>query len=416
MAFKQGYSTSSMPWRNGQADSVQRDGYDAVLRAVVTQVSGMSEVTSVVRTGGSGQIDFLCGGVGQPAETWTVTLTGGGTTFTVSGSVSGAQAGGTVGTNYKTDGTSLTAKLQFKLTGSFSNGNTFSIVVAATTTPAADRWILDRWSPFNDLEDLDEALIWHGPGDGTQAIYAGIRLHENSGSSIWNWVLRGYTGYSGGSDFDNQPGINPNELFVSQWTGDSKVWIANNARRYIVVTEADGRYFSLYQGLILPFGSPNEYPYPYYLCGNKNAETSHTASTAKTAWSGFSWPHTSPSYNGQLRDLNGDWLEQQQSTALTRVNMYPKGASVLGLPGSMFARCQDMPSGDKQLIPLMLISGGVTNTPLLDVLWGVLDGAMAVTGFNNSPETVLSISGTNWVCFGETFNIGQADFYAVEMA
>lgn len=415
MAYVEGVNTNTTVWRNGQADTVQKDGYEALLRALVTHASGQSVISSVARTGGSGQIDNLCGGVGAPSETWTVTFTDS-TNFTVSGSTSGSQAGGTVGSDYKTNGTTLTALLQFKITGSFSASDYFTIGVTATTTPAAERWVLDRWDPNADLGGISDALIWHGPGDGTQAIYAGIRLHENAGSSIWNWKLRGYTGFVGGSDFENQPGTSA-EFFTSFWDNDMVYWIASNARRYIVVAKVSTRYFSLYQGLVLPFGSPNEYPYPLAVFGTKKDEEAWNSSVTKESWCGFSFPMTSGATgNGQIRDINGDWLTALDNNGTTGyVDLWPNGNSMAaGQATPIPAACINV-NGDYQLLPIMIVKGSSSSSHLGGSAYGILDGACYVSGFGNSPETILTIGGTDWVCFQEIANAGVDDFYAVEM-
>lgn len=420
MAYLQGVSTSTSVWRNGAAHTVQKDGYEALLRVLVTHVAGKATLSNATYSGtGNGTIDDLDGGIAAPTETWTITIKVVTSTFTVSGSVSGAQADGTVGTPYTTSGDPKTSLINFLITAggtAFVSGDQFTVDAAVTTTPAADRWVLDRWLPSGDLSDVDDALIWHGLGDATQAIHAGIRLHEDAGSSIWNWILRGYTGFSLDDDFENQPGINTSDFFMSLWDNDITYWITSNARRYIVVAKVSTRYFNCYQGLFLPFGSPNEYPYPYFVCANQNTEEAHNSGETKANWCGFTlglWP---PKFNGELRTLDGDWLKYENQSSLSFVNSWPNGTTLASQPGNIWAHNQNMPGGDHQLIPIMLISGGSSSQPLLDIPWGVLDGAMVVTGFNNSPETVLSISGTNWVCFSEHGFVLPGDFYALEMA
>ncbi|MEE9245586.1 MAG: hypothetical protein V3U63_05230, partial [Gemmatimonadota bacterium] len=121
MAFIQAANTTALVWRNGQADTVQKDGYDAMLRALVTWLAGKAFLSVSYAGTGDGQIDNLDGGVGAPTETWTITFTSP-TAFTVSESVSGAQPAGTVGVAYTTTGDPLTSLLSFTI---FAGGVAF---------------------------------------------------------------------------------------------------------------------------------------------------------------------------------------------------------------------------------------------------------------------------------------------------
>ncbi|MEE8551504.1 MAG: hypothetical protein V3T08_09665, partial [Gemmatimonadota bacterium] len=272
MPFVQGALTTSLVWRNGQADTVQLDGFDALLRSFVTFLAGKAFLSVSYVGTGNGQIDFLDGGVGAPTETWTITFTDA-TNFTVSGSTSGAQVGGTVGTFYTTSGDPLTSLLSFQINAGgtpFVAADAFTVLATVSALPAADTWVLDRWNP-DDLTSISTALIWHGLGDGTEAIHTGIRLREDAASQIWNWRMRNYTGFSASQDWDNQPGFSP-EFFTAFWDNDMTYWFTANARRYIVSAKVSTTFHALYQGLFLPFGSPAEYPFPSIVMGEKDDE------------------------------------------------------------------------------------------------------------------------------------------------
>ena len=65
----------------------------------------------------------------------------------------------------------------------------------------------------------------------------------------------------------------------------------------------------------------------------------------------------------------------------------------------------------------MFVQGptGGNGLPLTINTFGVLDGIRRVTGFGNTTETVLSISGTDHVVFQNIFRTTRQDFWAMEM-
>lgn len=410
MAFVQGVNTSTTVWRNGQADTVQLDGHDALLRALVTFAAGKASLSVSYSGTGNGKINFLDGGVAAPSETWTVTMTGP-TGFSVTGSVSGGQSAGTTGNLYTTTGDPLTSLITFQIDvggTAFVVSDAFSIVATVTTVPAADRWVLDRWNP-DDLTSEAGALNWHGLGDGTEAIHMGIRKHDNAPSSIWNWNMRGYTGFSAGSEFSTQPGKS-GLYYVAWWNNDMLYWFSVNSRRYIVAAKVSSGYHCMYQGLMLPFGSPTEFPYPAVVFGEKDDEEPYT-STADD------FNHFMvPSDNGALRDTAGTWLVSKDSDATANFHVWPRQTSHAN-PGSVWDSHENL-GGDHQLMPLLLAQGptGGVFDPLSLTAFGVMDGANIVTGDGNSAETVLSVGGTNWVVFQNIFRSARNEFWAMEMA
>ena len=414
MAFQQGLLTSNLVWRNGQADTVQQDGYEALLRALVTFAADKAALSVSYSGTGNGQIDYLDGGVGAPTETWTIAFTAP-TTFTVTGSVSGAQAGGSTGSLYTTTGNPITSLLSFQIDvggTAFIATDTFTVTATAGTIAAADTWVLDRWNP-DDLYTIANALIWHGEGDGSEAIHAGLRLTETPASQIWNWVMRGYTGFSGSQDFENQPGANDDDIFTAFWNNDMTYWFSVNARRYIVAAKVSTTYHTLYHGLFLPFGSPTEYPFPMAVLGEKDDEEA--------------WNSTDTSFhcfietclNGQVRDVAGTWLNMQNTSTSGNIWMAPNQTAFPGSGGSVWDNHENYgAAADHQLLPLMLGNGptGGATQPLTMEPFGVLDGANTVTGTNQSVETVLSISGTNWIVLQDIFRNQRDNFWAMEMA
>jgi hypothetical protein len=412
MPFKQAVNTSASVWRNGQADTVQQDGYEALLRLLVHFFADKATLSVSYSGTGNGKIDFLDGGVGAPTETWTIAFTSA-TAFTVTGSVSGAQAGGTTGTNYTTTGNPLTSLLSFRIDvggTAFIATDTFTVTATANTIAAADVWVLDVWNPFDLYSTgVGDALWWHGEGDGTQAIYAGIRLTETPASQIWNWVHRCATGFSAAQDWETQPGVSP-EYFTAFIDSDMLYWIAGGRRFYCVSAKVSTTYHAMYQGLFLPFASPEEYPYPICNLGEKDDEEAWNS--AASDFNSFLFPSNS----GAVRDVQGTWLVATDSTSSSNIQIWPAAVAGYTVEG-VWDNHENFDVGDHQLFPAVLVQGPTTaGQPLTINTFGVLDGVRRVTGFGNSAETILTISTVDHVVFQNINLSTRENFWTLEMS
>ncbi len=279
-------------------------------------------------------------------------------------------------------------------------------------SPSTDQWVLDRWDPFADFKagatEKNGYVHWHGPGDGTEEIYCGIRLTETPASQIFDFVMRGFTGFSEGSDFDNQPG-GSSEVYTAFWNFDIGYWFAFNSRRYVVSAVVSGTYHSLYSGFILAYASPEEYPYPLVIIGEDDTARAYNSTDAN-----FRGIHKS-NRNIQMRNLAGTWLDGLNSEIGTNnCQRWPNMSSQFS-PLTFWSDNEDFDNFDKQLFPIVIIDGNSTPDINNRSTLGELQGCRVVTGFNNSSESVLAISGTDHIVFEDIFRQLREDFWALEM-
>lgn len=220
----------------------------------------------VVTPGGGNTGDGVVYGVSASetsvAETWTLAATSA-TTFSVTGSVSGAQTAATVGEPYSID------KVSFIITEgdiAFDGSESFTFAITASTP----EWIEDRWDPDYDGAGGYE-LIQHGIGAGTDEIYVGYNTKSND-STYWNWSITGLTGFVphgvGAGDehpIETQPGYHP---FYDCMNNDSFVFTCIFTSRHIkVIANVDASYdCSSYVGFLLPHATPSQWTYPMF-CG-----------------------------------------------------------------------------------------------------------------------------------------------------
>ncbi len=313
-----------------------------------------------------------------------------------------------------------TSLINFKIVAggtAFVSGDDWvmDVTVGENSGASVDQWILDRWDPFADFKagpaEKNGYLHWHGEGDGTEEIYTGIRLTETPASSIFNFVQRGFTGFSEASDWDAQPGSS-DEIFTALREIDLRYWIVHNSRRYAMSVFVSGTYHSLYNGFFLAYGSPEEYPYPLCIVGNRDEEQSYTSTNGS-----FS-SIVVTSNNHFVRDVAGLWLTGAAGETTTSAQKWPN-SSQQGTPFQLWSQLQNHENGDHQLFPVVFTTGDINaGDPDLNLstALGELEGIRNITGFTQSSEDVIAIAGTDHIVFENIFRIGVFDFWAMEMA
>jgi hypothetical protein len=169
-------------------------------------------------------------------------------------------------TGTATDYLDLMVHLRDFLTGSVGSPSPYTAV--RDTTPAG--------SPIVYPSPVTQEMIFQGDasngGSPTRPFYFGIQSYENPGSSIYGWALRGFTGFDAGSPegsvlFENQPDASFATYIPLQNTSMS-YWFWANERRVIMVVKTGTSYQWMYAGLINPFATESEFPYPLAVMGS----------------------------------------------------------------------------------------------------------------------------------------------------
>ena len=230
-------------------------------------------VTNIVYTPGNtgdGYISAEGADDAAPDETWTITLTAA-TTFDVSGSVSGANAGGTVGTVYTSDAGEVTFTLEAGLTAWSAVGpDTILFDVAAGLD--TDKWTVDDFDDSEINGSPNKQLLLNAPGLGAgEDIYMAIDTYTDAGNSIYTLQLYGNTGYNAAANFLDQPGNSAPAPRILMQNREMKYWVVANGRRVMGVFEVGGVYEWFHMGFLLPYGLPNENPYPLMIGGSIRA-------------------------------------------------------------------------------------------------------------------------------------------------
>ena len=185
----------------------------------------------------------------------------------------------------------------------------------------------------------DKEVILLGDGGGAYNIYVGVRTFNNG--SVYNWELAGFTGYAGGSLWGAQPGISPGRYdgpdvgaYVPLRNAAITYWYHVTNRRIIAVFKVGTVYTNMYLGLVNPYGTITEYPYPLAVFGCCSVYNT-LYSTSTQGISGLTDPidigGTSDGV-AYLRDPGGTWLNVLNSkisgtsrAELKLINVFPVG-------------------------------------------------------------------------------------------
>ena len=223
-------------------------------------------------------------------------------------------------------------------------------------------------------------------------------------------MLRAYTGYSSSESWDTNLNASP-ETFTAAWNNDSVYWFVVNSRRIAGAWVVSTTMHSFYQGAILAYASPAEWPFPMASIGEKDDEEAWN-STATQWTQGIVTPTTN---NGHLRDVAGNWLSFNDAN--NGVSNFPFGANAgAGSARTWWDAHENFPNDDNQLVPITLLEPSLANQPLTGNTYGVLDGCFAVTGFNLTPQTLLTISAVEYLVVNDIFRNDRDDFWALELA
>ena len=251
-----------MAWKTGKAQG--HKGLLIALKGFLTNAKMAHNCEADAGNAGTGYVSAERASDSPVDETWTLTATSA-TNFTVTGSVSGAQAAATVGTPYDNGIVAFTI-----VAGStaFEADDSFTFQVA-NGLGATEKYTLKEWDTNYDAADGYQLMLM-GPGTaGADEIYTGINTVKSVSDDYYNWRLAGMTAYSSGVSMGYQPGITQGRLpRLLLWTQQIPYWFVANGRRFIVVAKVSTVYQCLYLGFALPYGLPTQFPYPLVVGGS----------------------------------------------------------------------------------------------------------------------------------------------------
>lgn len=388
---------STVPHANGHEDLVNR---------LVKWLTGVG-YPSFTGSGGV-RARYLRAKPSAVSETWTLVCTNSGTgTFSVTGSVSGAQAAATVGVPYDN------GKVAFTLTNVAAAAVLSDQIVftshASTLVSAGQAWeLIKQTAPVTD----DIHVFLRGLGNaGADQIFVGLRCYKNVAADYYNVELFGATGYIETQNLvSSMPGVSPAGVNLCLLNGPIPYWFVANGRRFVIVAKVSTVYESGYIGFFLPTGTPSEYPYPLAI-GGSHSDNNRRWSDNQSAGVNGSLHRAFFNPNGALkvRDKGGTWMnfanygyaggEIQNSDAL--INCTTPFRDVI---------LHQTVDGGYVLFPVTMH----TSSPAVNVL-GDFEGVYMVSGISNPSENIVQIGGVDHLVVQNTYRADAGEYAALKL-
>lgn len=275
------------------------------------------------------------------------------------------------------------------------------------TTPGGPDWELLR----QDTSAL--TALFRAPGlSSTEEIHVGIGIAADAGAdkfALKLWMFKAYV--EGLGDFE-QPGTS-SVRYMALWDTTMPYWFIANAQRLMVVAKVSTNYMASYIGKFLPYGTPGEYPLPYYI-GTPSSAFDRYSVESNNVRNFFDPSETSlilhPSGQwwsaGNFRETSGE-----QTMSDSYGFMWPYSANIANSSQKdRWRECRNNIDGSYTLFPLRLLG----DLPQRD-WYGELDGAFAVSGFSAASEDIVSIGGVNHLIVQDIFRTNRYNYCAIAL-
>lgn len=267
--------------------------------------------------------------------------------------------------------------------------------------------VIEGWTVLesNFVTGTDREYIMHSTGvSGDKDIYVGFETYQSLGNDYYNISLTYFTGYVNGNTFDTQPGkmtksMCAHNIDLYYWLFVSKDYVN------IGLDIASNACFDAGMvGLMSPYATPGEYPYPIMVFGTLNEKPATRYST--THYIGLRGRIASSSYdNFSIRMIDGEDYEDAVVYPYYSEFIGDSAATQSGPAENLDLRDTE---GEYHLVPLIIIRQQVDT-------YGEIEGFFFISGFNNVAGNTLTVDGFNYIVLRDTTRTDFDDYLAMRI-
>ena len=325
----------------------------------------------------------------------------------------------------------------------FYNGIPQTFTIAAPVSATRYRWHITglRYTQlrmgslrmFRQADGVDACFheyAWKAPGnDGTSEIFVGIHGFERQDADYYDWEIAGMDGWLAGSTFYQQVGFQGN-LYLPLWNAAILYWFVCDGRRAVVIAKISTQYEIAVFGLLEPYYSPGQWPYPLVLGGSMSHGEFSAWNDTDYRWSLSDNRHRifthadvggAPVGTGErdpwdtqlrVRNLDGGWKAVEGSLADAITSTPQIYYHIIWPTRCGLSELDPGPGATYDLWPVMVMLGDVGNgynTP------GQLPGIALVTGQDLTAETLIRQGQVDWIVVPNVFRNDRDDFCAVRL-
>lgn len=249
-------------------------------------------------------------------------------------------------------------------------------------------------------------VYFEGPGlTGTDRVFVQMLAFGDVNQDYFNLQCYASVNFDPLANFYAQPGISQ-VTYVTLWDSSIPYWLIANGRRFILIAKVSTTYQTYYGGLIMPYCTTSEYPYPIANFGSAANNSALRWSVGDYRLSGF-WDPVSSSCS--IRHWNGAWLEianmNQQSQSyrseLSSNMVWPYERDY------GFTVNQD---GEYGLLPT-IIHGDYGGGNII----GELEGVFFCSGFSNAAEDIITVGSDQYLVVQSAYRTSRRDYAAIKL-
>ena len=274
-------------------------------------------------------------------------------------------------------------------------------IIHPYTTANADGYSLHRF------------FIGHGL-DGQDNIVVPMVLRHNTSLNYYTMTAYAARSYATDKSIDGQLTDNvvgARWVTISLWHTNMKYWFIANGRRFIIAVKVSNRYATMYCGFIKPSGTDLEYPYPMFIGGNHTfSDRPYTNDDTSTNRSFFNpqADNSSSSSSSMIYTPSGRlcFLDNQGGSSVQAQN------NLVGVTYPYHYNHYIGKTLDDEyvLLDIDIVQwyGGMSHL-------GWFDGAYFVTGFENSPENIITVGNDSYLCVSAMVQNDYNNWVAIKL-